>query len=363
MRVAFRADATNEIGSGHIMRCLTLANSLAAKGHECIFVSRNLLQNIFEIIAPKFSIQLLPKPVKRFSPQPDDPKHAAWAGVDWRVDSSETINAISFCDWLIVDHYAFDYRWENTLMNSAGRIFVLDDLADRKHFCDVLLDHSIGRSPVEYDLITPENAKILTGPEYFLLRPEFSLLRESSLSRRKNAPFQNLLISMGGFDTGNTIPHILEAISKIPRAHELHVEIVVFNAAPNLGSIREAASKMPYPCDLHVSPPNVAQLFCQADLAISASGMTAYELACLGVPMLLLPVSHIQETVAAELSKISEARPVEDWQKSPVDKIHENLENFMYDLKAMPFKNRRIAQTLDGCGASRVANMMENLRS
>jgi UDP-2,4-diacetamido-2,4,6-trideoxy-beta-L-altropyranose hydrolase len=363
MQIIFRVDASKEIGSGHVMRCLTLANYLAVNGHKCTFVSRNLPQNLIDLTAQKYRCFALPKPDRHFAPQPNNPKHASWASVDWRLDASETKDVIGSCDWLVVDHYAFDHRWEYVLRDSAGRILVLDDLADRKHSCDALLDHALGRRPNDYHSITPQRTKILTGPENFLLRPEFSLLRESSLVRRKNAPLKSLLVSMGGFDPGNTIPHILAAISKVHRADEFHVMIVVSKAASNLSQIRTVASEMPYSCDLHVSPSNLVGLFCDADLAISASGMTAYELASLGVPMLLLPLSDIQETVASELAKISEAWPVVGWQNSPVEKIHESLENFTYYLKEMPFKNRRIAQTLDGCGASRVVKMMENFRS
>ena len=145
MNILIRVDSSNAIGSGHVMRCLTLADALREKGCTCQFVCRNHPGNLSDLIREKgYTVSLLKLLEFQFEAYP---QHAAWVGADWQTDARQTAALIStqepLPDWLVVDHYGLDARWETSLRPAVGRIFVIDDLADRPHDCDCLLDQNL----------------------------------------------------------------------------------------------------------------------------------------------------------------------------------------------------------------------------
>lgn len=358
MKIAFRSDASTAIGLGHVMRCRTLAQRLAAAGHECCFVCRDLPGNLNRVVAQDFSLTVLPASLSDFVPQEGDPIHADWARVDWRTDAIQTRVAIGSSDWMVVDHYAFDARWEQEIRSCARAILVLDDLADRPHDCELLLDQSLGRKAEDYNGYVRQDTRLLLGAEYVLLRPEFSAMRPASLARRQNGRLRHILVGMGGIDTNNVVGHILQAIAALPQVATLCVSVIVSGRTLNIDGLRSLVARMPCPCQLHLDAPNVAHLMAEADLAISASGMMGYELACMGVPILLLPVSPIQTEVALDLMKISEACVVTNWTQNPTGKISTALKDFFEHLTKLPPSCRRISRAFDGNGTARVAEAM-----
>jgi len=145
MNILIRVDSSNAIGSGHVMRCLTLADSLREKGCNCQFVCRNHPGNLSALIQEKgYRVTLLP--LQEFQVEAY-PHHADWVGADWQIDAKETGSLIATLEtppaWLVIDHYGLDARWETSLRPAVGRIFVIDDLADRTHDCDCLLDQNL----------------------------------------------------------------------------------------------------------------------------------------------------------------------------------------------------------------------------
>ena len=143
LKVAFRCDASIQIGSGHVMRCLTLANELHDKGVEITFVCREHPGHLFDFIeTSKHCLMSLPLPT---SLAVGKLAHAQWLGVTQEEDARQSIEAlkiIGHVDWLVVDHYALDVEWETAMRVGTEHIMVIDDLADRKHDCDVLLDQN-----------------------------------------------------------------------------------------------------------------------------------------------------------------------------------------------------------------------------
>jgi len=189
--IVFRTDAALQIGTGHVMRCLTLAEALAERGAHCRFVCREHSGNLMELIRDRgFDAIGLPVESGRLATEAssDEPigAHATWLGADWAVDAEQACAALGDmdADWLIVDHYALDVRWERSLRSRCRRLMVIDDLADRIHDCDLLLDQNLGREPRDYAGLVPDCSAILVGPRFALLRPEFAALRDYSLNRR-----------------------------------------------------------------------------------------------------------------------------------------------------------------------------------
>jgi len=200
MNIVFRVDAAIQVGTGHVIRCLTLAEKLRRLGHKCIFICRDHLGNLSEFVTNKgFVVHLLSTPSDvNFTVENDDTAHAEWLGVSWLIDAEQTLVALGSieADWLVVDHYALDSRWERLLKKAAGQIMVIDDLADRDHACDLLLDQNLGRELADYDYKVPAHCTRLIGPKYALLRPEFARLREKSLTRRVEPKVKRILVTL-----------------------------------------------------------------------------------------------------------------------------------------------------------------------
>jgi UDP-2,4-diacetamido-2,4,6-trideoxy-beta-L-altropyranose hydrolase len=301
MRVVFRADASVQIGTGHVMRCLTLADALRARGAECLFVTRALPGHLGGVIEERgFELTLLAPPAQDADVIAGPPAHAAWAGVSWQHDMAETRDAIAQADWLVLDHYAFDGRWQQGLRDRVDRIMVIDDLADRPHRAALLLDQNLGRAASDYDGLVPEDCRRLIGQRYALLRPEFALLRETALAQRKARGLRHLMISMGGTDVGNATSIVLRALSGAELPRDIRLSVVMGSSAPTLARVRELAAQMPWPTEVLVDVRDMAALMADADLAIGAGGGTTWERCCLGLPSIIVETAENQaHSVAA----------------------------------------------------------------
>lgn len=308
MRVVFRVDASLQIGTGHVMRCLTLADALRERGANCIFICRQHEGHLLDLIAQRgHSIAALPivNAQNEFAII-DGPVHAKWLGINWYDDALQTQQILSgdIADWLIVDHYALDHRWEQALRVRCSRLMVIDDLADRSHDCDVLLDQSLGRLADDYEELLPVSALCLIGPQYALLRPEFAQLREFSLQRRANPRLRQLLVTMGGVDKDNVTGMVLEALKQCLLPEELRITVVMGPHAPWLRQVQHDAKQVPCSTRVLVGVSDMATLMADSDLAIGAAGSTSWERCCLGVPTIQLVLAENQKEVAVALAEI-----------------------------------------------------------
>jgi UDP-2,4-diacetamido-2,4,6-trideoxy-beta-L-altropyranose hydrolase len=176
MNIFFRVDASSKIGSGHVMRCLNLANQLKKKGANCKFICRNLKDNLIEKIKKNnYEITALPAPKqynKNLFSYKINSAYFNYLGVNWKDDAQQTINALKKekIDWLIVDHYGIDRRWEKKLKSYVKKIMVIDDLSNRYHDCELLLNQNlIDNCSLRYQKLLPKYCTFLIGPKYALL--------------------------------------------------------------------------------------------------------------------------------------------------------------------------------------------------
>jgi UDP-2,4-diacetamido-2,4,6-trideoxy-beta-L-altropyranose hydrolase len=311
MKVVFRVDASLQIGSGHFMRCLTLAEALRVNGVQCHFICRAHAGNLLGLILHSgFGFSELPLEILRSHPKKqvviDYPKvneHAQWLGCDWQNDAEQTRAIVEKLqpDLLVVDHYALDQQWEFVLRPYCKKLFVIDDLADRPHQCDFLLDQNLGRLPQDYSKLVPSHCKVLAGPQYALLRQEFSKLRAYSLQRRQQPTLKHLLISMGGVDLPNASGQVLQALKDCILPKDCHVSLVMGHQAPWLTKVRAQAQDMPWKTEVLVNISDMAQCMADSDLAIGAAGSTSWERCCLGLPTLLTVLAKNQENAASYL--------------------------------------------------------------
>lgn len=323
MKIAFRADASLQMGSGHVMRCLTLADALKAQGADCHFIGREHPGHLLEVIrqrgykvnclvAQVQKAQAAIKNIVKKTPGPQqESAHTAWLGSTWQADAQETAAILATLqpDWLVVDHYALDQRWEEALAQHYRQLLVIDDLADRPHRCDLLLDQNLGRKPQDYAGLVPAHCQLFIGPHFALLRPEFAALRPYSLQRRQAQPaLRQLLITMGGVDQPNATGQVLQALNTCALPADCRITVVMGPTAPWLQNVQELAAQMPWPTKVVVNVNDMAHRMADSDLAIGAAGSTSWERCCLGLPTLMVVLAENQHPGAQALEAARAAR-------------------------------------------------------
>ena len=290
-----------------------------------------------------------------------NPPHWEWLGVDQGADAGQCISSLlgRRTDVLVVDHYSLDARWECMLRPHVGHIFVIDDLADRAHDCDTLLDQNLGRSANDYAGRVPQNCRLLIGPSFALLRPEFARLREASLERRSAAGLNRVMVSMGGVDQPNASGRVLDALAHSPVAAGLEVLVVMGAGAPWLSAIKAQAEHLPFKAEVRVGIDDMGAQMCASDLSIGAAGGTAWERCCLGVPTILVVLAENQQSGAMALDRAGAAYVVDT-----VDNIGTQLPAYLSRLEAKENLKRMqaaAASIADGRGVQRVIETLENL--
>lgn len=281
MNIAFRVDASIQIGTGHFMRCLTLADALHQRGARIRFVSRYLTGNLKDVLSAK-GHDFVPLNNVLNEPPDSDLHHSDWLGTSQLVDARDTIQALAgqAWDWLVVDHYSLDIRWESALRQVASKILVIDDLADRQHDCEVLLDQNLyTHMSLRYVGKVSEQCQLLLGPRYALLREEFGRLRAQVKPRC--GPFKRILVFFGGVDADNYTGRAIDALVSIGLS-DLHVDVVIGSLHPCREEI--SAKCVQYGLNCHVQTDRMAELMACADWAIGAGGSASWERCCLGLP-------------------------------------------------------------------------------
>ena len=316
MRSVFRVDASLQIGTGHVVRCLTLAECLKDSGVDVSFICRklqgNLIQNITEKGFQVFELEVLDNQNSN-----DKLLHSAWLGSTQQIDiqHSKLILEELKPDCLIVDHYALDYEWESAIRQFCKTVLVIDDLANRKHDCDYLLDQTFGREIKHYADLVPQACEVFVGAYYSLLRPEFADWRVHSLERRQNLQFKTLLINMGGVDAENRTGDILDQLMHCNLPNNLEITVVLGLHCPNLDSVKAKAKCLACEVIVKVNVDNMAEIMANSDVAIGAAGTTSWERCCLGLPTIQFVAAKNQKFLAENLAKENAAVTLEKYEK------------------------------------------------
>lgn len=355
MNICFRTDASLVIGSGHVMRCLALASALRESGSRCHFVCSAHPGHLgAKIEAEGHRLTLLAATPNSGQFEERKPPHASWLGGDHDEDARHTIAALEGArpDWLIVDHYALDAAWETLLRPQVNRLMAMDDLADRSHKADLLLDQNLGRAAKDYDGLVPPDCVRLIGPSYALLRPEFAAARASSLSRRRVPRLRNIAIGMGGVDARNVTGRVLQALQTTELPRDCALTVLMGTHAPWLESVREQARRSRWPCEVHVNSANVAQIMANSDLAIGAAGGTTWERCCLGLPTILCVLADNQRNNADHVTAVGAAILMTDASELPA------LFASRIDERALLHMAEAATRLCDGNGCARVRDAL-----
>jgi UDP-2,4-diacetamido-2,4,6-trideoxy-beta-L-altropyranose hydrolase len=359
MKIAIRVDASIQIGIGHVMRCLTLAKVLKENGAQVSFICREYPGHIQDYINKQdFIVKLLPTPETEYVTQKNDPDYAPWLGVSWEKDTEQTKEVLGdkIFDWLIVDHYGIDYRWHESLYSCTKNIMVIDDLADRKYNCDVLLDQTFMRKKEAYLSVLPTHSQLMVGTDYALLRPEFISLRLKAIGKRKHSDgIARILVCMGSMDPNNFTSLVLAGLGEVEWKEKPIIDVVLGSAAPKLKLIIDQAKKHILNVNVLQDVENMAELMVKADLAIGAGGTTSWERCCLGLPSLLVKLAENQRQVIDQLVKAVAARNVSNPEIDIINECNDLNKNNV----AMSKMSKNAFKVVNGQGAQLVAIRMQ----
>ncbi len=359
MRIAIRVDAGLHIGIGHVMRCLSLADNLRTRGHETFFLTRKHQGNIIDVIVGRGHHVLELDKTESFAQKSGNLEYVDWLGVKWDIDAEQTMELLSeegVFDWLIVDHYGIDARWEKQVSTCVDKVMVIDDLANRLHECNIIIDQNLYKDmECRYDDYLPARCKKLMGPEYAMLSSEFSAHRKSSSGR--NGIVRNILVFFGGADKTNETAKVLDAL-QILALSDVTYNVVVGMSNPSKDDIKSICEKLDnanYYCQID----NMMEMMSRADLALGAGGTSTWERCALGLPAIIVAVAFHQERIAESVHQAGAVKylgnsadiGVERW----VTEISSLLDN-IDEIKKMSEQGKAL---VDGRGVERVVDAME----
>jgi UDP-2,4-diacetamido-2,4,6-trideoxy-beta-L-altropyranose hydrolase len=340
----FRCDGSAAIGGGHVRRCLTLAAALGETGWARAFAVREETLAVIPGLAEAVDqVAVLDGPIE------DEPARIAEAfGDAW--------------DLLVVDHYRRDCRFETACRQWAERILVIDDLADRRHDADLVLDQTLGRKPTDYAALVPARCRVLAGARYALIRPTFAVRRRAALARREQGrSVSRILVAVGATDADNVTGIVLEGIYE--SGLSAAVDVVLGAGAPHLPAVSTLAAAMPQRTRVHVDCENIAELMAGADIAVGAGGTTSWERCCLGLPSVVIITAENQALVADRLAAAGACTSIGRHRDVMPAMVAGSVTALANDAGRRRAMARAAAAICDGRGATRLVAALDGLRS
>jgi UDP-2,4-diacetamido-2,4,6-trideoxy-beta-L-altropyranose hydrolase len=327
-----------EIGSGHVVRCTTLARRLVQAGHDIQFVCRKPPGNVKQWLKAEgfHAIEV----IEEVGGAEADDARACRAAIGGQ-----------HLDWIVVDHYALSAVWERAIADLTDRILVIDDLG-REHDCHLLLDQNYPNPTHErYSCRVSAKCELLLGPKFALVRPEFAALRAASLSRPRDK-ISRLLVFMGGTDPFNETCKALNGIGRIKRTN-LVVDVVIGDGNPHRRAVETACAGL-RKVTLHVQTTQMAKLVAEADCVLGAGGSAIWERCALGVPALVTILAENQARVAEAVHAAGGHRLLGWHQALAADHYAEAL--LALDSADLRRMSNVASQICDGRGVERVAH-------
>jgi len=337
-RILAFPDCGPRIGGGHVMRCLTLARALIDRGAAVAFAANPPAQEVLTAFGPR---ELTVYPVS------DDLAEA----VPQAAAAAEAFKA----DWVLLDHYRLSAAQETELKGPRA-LAVLDDLADRPRPADLVVNPGYGRLPGNYAGLVPEGARVLAGPPFALVRPEFAAHRDQALQRRREGGhLKHVLVSLGLTDVEGITARVVQALE--PQLEGLVIDVVLGDGAPSLKALREQA-KTDCGVRLHVDTHAMAELMSQADVAVGAGGSSVWERATLGLPSVIVILADNQRPMAEAMAQVGLTLAVDARAPDFESRLIAAVRRLIDDSAFRRWLFEASCHACDGLGADRVAEAM-----
>ena len=335
-----RADASTQIGAGHLMRCLALAQAWKDAGGEVTFItacrSEGLLQRLRD---EEFDIKLLP------SAYPDT--------ADWNI--TRGILAGHPGGWLVLDGYNFDDAYQQMVKEAGHRLLVIDDMAHLKHYyADILLNQNLHAEQLHYSC--EPYTRLLLGTHYVLLRREFLAWKE--WHRKIPEVARRVLVTLGGGDPENNTLKVIQALQEVG-IPDLEATVVIGASNPHAGVLEQAAKQSCIPIHMVRDAKNMPELIAWADAAVSGGGSTSWELLFMGVPSLFLIVADNQRYIAEYVGNQGFGKNLGLAQNISTESLTEAITSLAKNFNLRATISQKVGQIVDGQGAQRVVSTMQ----
>lgn len=359
MKVAIRADSASHIGSGHVMRCLTLAQALREREAEVVFICRKHALSLEDVIRQQgFEVRLLPAgQVEKVNPD----NSREWLSVSQEQDAQECLAVLQNdrVDWVVVDHYSLDRQWESQIKKYCEKILIIDDLADRPHDGTVLLDQNFFPGAAKrYEQFLPADAILLCGPRYALLKKEFSqkFQTEEFNAKKSGETPKKILVYFGSTDRGQTAQKVIAALGEL-RDLDFYATVLLGAANPFGADIRKSAQNDSRVQVMH-SVENIHELMRETDLYVGAGGTITWERLCAGLPGIVIAISENQRVISVPLAEAGYQVYLGETDQVLPSKIRDAIRYFMGDESGLKLLKRKGLELVDGQGTKRVAQLM-----
>ena len=283
--ILIRADASVEIGTGHVMRCLALAQAWQDAGGRAVFA----MTKTIPAISDRLRLEGM-----------DIVSITGESGAAEDVSQTLTAARLHEANWVALDGYSFGALYQCEIKQAEKKLLFLDDNAHCSHYCaDLVLNQNIHANEGMY-AHRDTWSRLLLGPRFALLRREFSNLRGQP--RPVADTGRKVLVAFGGSDPGNKTASAIEALESLPPG-SLEVSVVVGGGNPHLETLKQLCARSHHPIRIVQDPKSMTDLMLWADVAISAAGSTCWEMCFLGLPAILIAVAENQKPGAQELAR------------------------------------------------------------
>ena len=353
MKIYFRVDASIHIGTGHVMRCLSLAKEIRRHGHDVTFVMRPQVGDFCDYTQGQgFKVLKLPKIPAPINPESDDDYHE-WLQVSENKDANDFISVALDAEIVIVDHYGINSDWENCVKSGIPcKLVAIDDLV-RQHHVDLIVDQTYGANPNQYKSGS-DVGQVLAGSTYALLDAKFSEYHSLTVNKRISNTNHRLLVSMGGIDKSNATLKVLEALSL--KKNKIDTTVLLNQKAPHFNSVASFCKKHEAWIKHIPFSENMAELMFQHTLAVGAPGFTSWERACMGLPSLIIPLAKNQFQICKNL--VGAGCAISLPEEGITDKLQHGIEEILENFNVM---RRNSLEICDGMGCRRVVEKLSEL--
>jgi UDP-2,4-diacetamido-2,4,6-trideoxy-beta-L-altropyranose hydrolase len=338
--VIFRADASVAMGTGHAMRCVALAQAWQDEGGECIFAMAGGNPSLEERVRSE-GIEIVTIVASAGTPQ----------------DAAQFVELAGkyHARWVVVDGYQFDIKYQRTLKDAGLKLLLVDDNGHAgAYVADIVLDQNAQASESSY-LHREPYTRLLLGSRYAMLRREFKAWRE--WKRQIASVGRKVLVTLGGADADNITVQVIRALHVLS-GENLEATIVVGGSNPQGGSLEEEVQRAGGAIRLLRNVLNMPELMAEADVAISAAGITCWEVCLLGLPALLIDVAENQTPVAQELERQGIAAYAGHGKDVRPESLAALLKSLLVSQERRAAMSERARRLVDGFGAERVALIM-----
>ena len=338
LSIAFLCDASSRTGGGHVMRCLALADELTGSGATVRFAVNQDAPHV----VPSLARAGFPVTTGRTL-----------------MEAAQIASRQGGVDAVICDSYEIDAEIECSLRKIAAKVVAIDDLANRPHACELLIDATYGRSAEDYRDLVPPGATVCVGAHYALLRQEFAALRETSLARRaKEGGTERVFIGFGLTDIGGVTARVVAAL--LHTELKAQFDVVAGPTAQSLIALAEMTARDSR-LALHVDPPDMARLMTNADIAIGGGGTSSWERCCLGLPTVLAVLADNQRVASEKLGEAGAVRLALGAREDLVTEITRKVTELSNDASARRRMAGAAAMIVDGRGVTRVGEAIYTL--